>query len=423
MQKYERFHGEIQKGKHVDEILREYFPDYSVKGVFMDIGAYEPVNISNSYHFEMNGWNTYCFEANTFLIPSLQLQRRNVLNYALSDENLDSVEFTVARGIYGGGSGMAGISSIQPSEEMIEKFGNGIYEYIKISVPQKTLNSVLENELSDVREIDIVSIDVEGWELNVLKGFDLEKYKPKVMVVENIFKNEELSGYILSKGYILDKRIEYNEYYILPKKCITFYGQHDEDKYMNSFFNYGYTGVCVEVGAYDGRSLSNTYHFEQNGWKCLCIEPISESYEKCKMIRENCVNCCISEDDNVEKEFTIFNIQNNNECAISSLQPDIRLISSHKHLINNVRRVNVISRRLSSLLDELNFPTEIDFISIDTENTELDVLKSIDFSKYNIRFFIVENNYNEPFCENFLVNFGYRKINRIAVNDFYAKVE
>jgi hypothetical protein len=49
---YNNFHGEVQHGKFVDETLREYFPDYNYKGIFLDIGAYEPINISNSYHFE-----------------------------------------------------------------------------------------------------------------------------------------------------------------------------------------------------------------------------------------------------------------------------------------------------------------------------------------------------------------------------------
>lgn len=83
---YNHFHGELQQGKYVDQTLREYFPDYSYKGVCVDVGAYEPVNISNSYHFERNNWDVYCIEANTLLIPGLQRERKNVYNYAVYDE-------------------------------------------------------------------------------------------------------------------------------------------------------------------------------------------------------------------------------------------------------------------------------------------------------------------------------------------------
>jgi hypothetical protein len=51
---YSTYHGEFQNGKYVDQVLREYFPDYNYKGIFLDVGAYEPINISNSYHFEKN---------------------------------------------------------------------------------------------------------------------------------------------------------------------------------------------------------------------------------------------------------------------------------------------------------------------------------------------------------------------------------
>ena len=166
--------------------------------------------------------------------------------------------------------------------------------------------------------------------------------------------------------------------------------------------------------------LSNTKHFEEIGWRALCVEPIHSAYEKCKTIRKECYQCCISDKDYDDKEFTIFHL-NDNLCAISSLEPDQRLIESHAHLITDTTKIMVKVRSLNSLLSELNFPKNIDFISIDTENTELDVLKGIDLNVYNVTLFVIENNYNEPFCQDYLSQYGYKKITRIAVNDFYLK--
>lgn len=199
-----------------------------------------------------------------------------------------------------------------------------------------------------------------------------------------------------------------------------FYGQHGEDIYIQTLFPDNYIGNCIEVGAYDGISMSNTYHFQQKGWRTLCIEPIKDMFDRCKMIRQECVNCCISDDDYPEKKFTIFHLGNNTS-AISSLEPDVRLIQSHAHMITNTSQCQVPVRSLTSLLNELNYPQNIDFVSIDTENTELDVLKGFDLNKYNVKLFVIENNFNEPFCEDYLKQFGYKKINRIAVNDFYIK--
>ena len=199
-----------------------------------------------------------------------------------------------------------------------------------------------------------------------------------------------------------------------------FYGQHLEDEYIKSLFPDGYIGICIEVGAYNGISLSNTYHFELIGWRCLCIEPIPSAYEECKKNRKESYNYCISDKNMDNIDFTIYHL-GTNLCAISSLIPDERLVDSHNHLITDITKINVNVITLNKLLDDINFPLNIDFISIDTENTELDVLKGLDLNKYNVKILCIENNFNEPFIEEYLKNFGYRKINRIAVNDFYTK--
>ena len=213
-QKYKEFHGEVQQGIAVDAVLASYFPaDY--KGVFFDIGAYESISLSNSYHFEMNKWDVHCFEANIFLIDELKSKRKNVYNYAISYENKDMVEFNVVKGIWGGGSLMAGVSAINLDPDYMRTFSHKIKEIIKIQVPQKTLNSIIETELSYITEIDVISIDVEGGELNVLKGIDLNKYKPKILVIENIFNKPDIYDYLKQFNYILDKHIDYNQYYKL----------------------------------------------------------------------------------------------------------------------------------------------------------------------------------------------------------------
>jgi len=210
---YNVYHGEVQQGKHVDQTLQEYFP-LNYKGVFLDVGAYEPINISNSYYFERNGWDVYCFEANTLLIEGLRKERKNIFNYAIADTNKESVEFNVVHGSWGGGSLMAGVSAINLDGQYLERFGHGIKNIFKISVPQKTLNSILSEEIKDIHEIDIISLDVEGGELNVLKGLDLEKYKPKIMVIENVFHTPDIGVYLQGKGYKLHKFIDYNYYFV-----------------------------------------------------------------------------------------------------------------------------------------------------------------------------------------------------------------
>jgi FkbM family methyltransferase len=206
---YSSFHGEIQNDKEVDKVLREYFPDYNYKGVFLDIGAFEPITISNSYHFEKNGWDVYCFEANTNQIPILKSLRKNVYNYAIYDEDKDLVDFNVVTTH----NWTAGFSAVEISSEYLKIFPQDFQNLEIIKVPQKKMNTVLENELPHIKKIDIISLDIEGGELKCLKGFDLKKYEPKIIVVENVNNDKIIYEYLCENGYVLDKQISYNQYY------------------------------------------------------------------------------------------------------------------------------------------------------------------------------------------------------------------
>jgi FkbM family methyltransferase len=209
---YTQFHGEIQNGKHVDQVLREYFGNDYV-GIFFDVGAFHPITISNSYHFEKNGWTCYLFEANPNNIPLLKEHRSNVFNYAISDVDKDSIEFHV---VTLGDNWTASYSAITISDEYKRIFGNVDEKCIsKVNVPQRSLNSIIQSEIPELSRIDIMSIDIEGGEFNCLKGFDLHKYKPKVMVIENAdHGNKTILHYLKTFGYRLDKEISYNQYYV-----------------------------------------------------------------------------------------------------------------------------------------------------------------------------------------------------------------
>jgi hypothetical protein len=63
---------------------------------------------------------------------------------------------------------------------------------------------------------------------------------------------------------------------------------------------------------------------------------------------------------------------------------------------------------------------EIDFISIDTEGTELDVIRGFDIDRYGVKLFVIENNYEDDNIELYMNSIGYIKNNRYKINDFYT---
>jgi FkbM family methyltransferase len=206
-----------------------------------------------------------------------------------------------------------------------------------------------------------------------------------------------------------------------------YYGQWETDKIIESYFDIGKPGNCIEVGAADGIKGSNTKYFEDNGWNVLCIEanPHQEkSLRDCRKL----VKMYACGQENYETKLTIFNVgQSNIQSSITSLSPDSRLIGDHKHIINETCEVTVQVKTLDWILtnEVSNTPFEnlnyIDFVSIDTEGTELDVLKGINFEKYKIKLLVVENNYSDDNIRSHLKNFGYKLDQRYKINDFYIK--
>jgi len=212
---YTLFHGESIGGKHVDEILREYFPDPEYKGVFFDVGSYEPITINNSYHFEKNGWECYCFEANTSLIPLLKENRKNVFNYAISNTNKDAVTFNVVTLNHVSPGWAASYSAITVSDTYKQIFGFHPEAIVtQITVPQRTLDTIIETEISDLKKIDLMSLDIEGGELDCLYGLNLNKFPPSVIVIENVAGDPEINSYLSRFGYTLDRQTDYNQYYV-----------------------------------------------------------------------------------------------------------------------------------------------------------------------------------------------------------------
>lgn len=197
-----------------------------------------------------------------------------------------------------------------------------------------------------------------------------------------------------------------------------YYGQFKTDKFIEEYFDSSHVGVCIEIGACDGYIGTNTFYFEKKGWECICIEPNPNYYKNLKLNRKISLSYACGNENSDDREFTIFDL-GNNQSAISSLSVDKRLVNSHSHLIKNNFTTKVKVRTLDFILEELKFDKKIDFISIDTEGTEIDVLKGFNINKWKPKLLIIENNFNDSEIEIYLKNFGYKKDKRIEVNDFY----
>lgn len=204
------------------EYVKTLFPPM-YPGICVDIGAYDPFWINNSWIFEEIGWDTYCIEPNPNCIPRLKKYRKNVLEYACGSENKDNVELFVFS------APNAGPNLKKKEKWKGEAAGTGLSDFRKFNgrseyhisiydrtvlVKMRTLDWLMENEIKKDK-IDVLSIDVECYELEVLKGISLNRWKPKVIIIEDLTPEDTTQrDYIVSRGYRQVHRISVNDIYL-----------------------------------------------------------------------------------------------------------------------------------------------------------------------------------------------------------------
>lgn len=150
-------------------------------------------------------------------------------------------------------------------------------------------------------------------------------------------------------------------------------------------------GFFVEFGATNGVSFSNTYSLEKlHSWHGILAEPALTWRNDLYKNR----GCSIDSRCVWSKSAELLDF---NQTEISELST-IELFSQSdnlRHSRRNWKSYQVETVSLNDLLDQHNAPAHIDFISIDTEGSEFQILNAFDFSKYRIDIFCIEHNYND----------------------------
>jgi FkbM family methyltransferase len=180
-----------------------------------------------------------------------------------------------------------------------------------------------------------------------------------------------------------------------------------QDLEVIKFYNNKENGFFIEIGASDGLNLSNTYLLEkQYKWKGICCEPIPNNFEKLVKNRPNSI--CYKEAVYNQSGLTLtFDIAN----SFDLLSGIAKHIDRYKnHVDKNKTTIQVQTISLLDLLDKANAPSFIEYMSLDTEGSEFEILKNFDFGKYTFGLIDVEHNYIEPRrteIKNLLLSKGY----------------
>lgn len=196
--------------------------------------------------------------------------------------------------------------------------------------------------------------------------------------------------------------------------------QRGQDIFVLSQLGFKREGFFVEFGATNGIDLSNSYLLERKfGWKGVLAEPGKKWHSDLDANREAHIehNCVWKN----TGEKLIFNEVDQGELSTIDLFSDS---DGHKNARMTGSKYEVSTISLNDLLDKYNAPKEIDYLSIDTEGSEFEILSTFDFSKHKFKIITCEHNYT-PARKNIyslLTGNGYKRkyTDLSAFDDWYV---
>ncbi|MEO6734100.1 MAG: FkbM family methyltransferase [Ferruginibacter sp.] len=179
-------------------------------------------------------------------------------------------------------------------------------------------------------------------------------------------------------------------------------------------------GFYVDVGCNHPISFSNTFELYKSGWVGLNIDANPELIKKFK-IRPRDISVCAAVSDEV-KEMVFYEFE---QSEVSTLETTV--LDNWKKNWNYKNSRKVITKTLTQILEENSVQTEIDFLSIDVEGHDLQVLKSLDFAKYKPRLILIEihnfdvSNYQTNEIVHFLDVKGYDLVSFATMNGYFKR--
>jgi FkbM family methyltransferase len=193
-----------------DVILQRVLGDVA-KGHFIDVGASKPVEDSNTYAFYQRGWRGVAIEPLGYQELWRQFRPEDVFVNAVAGSQPGHMTFQVYDQLEQISSGS--------TETHVHWERRGVQPTRSIDVPLLTLNQVISEHLAS-KPLHLISIDVEGMEHEVLKGLNLEKHRPWLVIVEATLPgwpaptHQDWEPYLLSASYLMAYFDGVNRFYL-----------------------------------------------------------------------------------------------------------------------------------------------------------------------------------------------------------------
>lgn len=147
------------------------------KGVYVDIGCWDPVKASNSYYFHLRGWKGICVDPNPKMQTLFEQTRKSdiFVNSAVGLGNKTLTYYMLE-------DDLSSMNTLDYSFIQHHQLEDKVF--LKKEIQTVKLQAILEKHINEDEVIDFLDVDVEGFDLEVLQSNDWERFRPKVILIE-----------------------------------------------------------------------------------------------------------------------------------------------------------------------------------------------------------------------------------------------
>ncbi len=193
-----------------DRIIEAFFPGLK-DGFYVDVGANHPFYHSVTKIFYDKGWRGINLEPNPMLFKQIEQNRKRDINlrFGVGDQ---AGEFDLR--VYHSSDGLEGISTLSSSmkQDYLENTNKETEKFSDVKIEVKTLEQIFKKQ--NVKTINFMKVDVEGFEYEVLKGNNWKKYRPELICIEANHIMKDWRPIVSEAGYSLVFNDGLNDYYL-----------------------------------------------------------------------------------------------------------------------------------------------------------------------------------------------------------------
>ncbi len=234
-----------------------------------------------------------------------------------------------------------------------------------------------------------------------MNQFDTFKTKIKTLVA----RHEQLR--VLNRLFVL---LKYKFYKVMGS-----HSQYGEDAILAKLLKKKRNGFYIDVGANHPKNLSNTHYFYKRGFRGINIEANPNLIKEFELVRKEDINLNIGISNQAsEMTFYLSSADTLGSFDLQSVTESCKI-----HGAEMIGEIKVKTELLKNVIAQYAPDKHIDFMSVDVEGHDLEVLQSNDWEKYRPEFLIVETNINTSNLNIYLKEIGYNKVYENHTNSIY----